>query len=242
MPAGRRRRPRRAGAHHPAVSHTARRRHGVRAGHRRRRGGAGPRHPRGDVAGNQTGDRGGGRRGRRPGARRAGRGAGRRVGRRNTDLPWHVARSIRRSEGEAGAGDSCRPGRRDGRPCAGRPPRRGLWGDRRAGGLRPPRAIHRDAQRRAVADLLPVRLGRTAEGVARDGGGRRCSDRHLPLAHRHRGLSEPHGHLVRRRARCSLRAGVDPRSRAARAAQLPHPRRRCDGGTRHNRREPITKE
>ena len=59
------------------------------------RGGAGPGHPGGHVAGDQAGDRGRGRGGRRAGARRAGRGAGRRVGRRNTDLPWHVARSIR---------------------------------------------------------------------------------------------------------------------------------------------------
>ena len=35
-----------------------------------------------------------------------------------------------------------------------------------------------------------------AQGVAGDGRGRRGARRHLPLAHRHRGLPEPHRHLV----------------------------------------------
>ena len=39
------------------------------------------------------------------------------------------------------------------------------------GGLRPARTAHPDAQRRALADVLPVRLRRTIEGVA--GAGKR---------------------------------------------------------------------
>ena len=129
-----------------------------------------------------------------------------------------------------------RPGRRDGGARPRRPSRRGVRGHRRAGGLRPTGTVHRDAQRRAVADLLPVRLRRATEGVAGDGRRRRGAGRHLPLAHRHRGLPEPHRHLLRVRAGRALRADLHPRPRRARAAQLPHRRRRRHRGTRHRRR------
>ena len=78
------------------------------------------------------------------------------------------------------------------------PPRRGVRRRRGPGGQRPPRALHPDAERRPLAHVLRVRLGRPAQALPRDGRPRRGAGGHLPLAHRHRGLPLPHRHLATR--------------------------------------------
>ena len=97
-----------------------------------------------------------------------------------------------------GVGDQGGPRRRDGGACACRSSRRGMRDHRRPGGLRPSGTACGDDQRGTLADVLPLRFGRTAEGVAADGRRRRGARRHLPLAHRDRGVPEPHRRLATR--------------------------------------------
>src|SRR5260370_281330 len=68
------------------------------------------------------------------------------------------------------------------------PPGWGVRDRRGAGGQGPPRAAGADDERGAVADLLPVRLGRATPVVAGDGRSGRGAGRHLPLTHRDRGV------------------------------------------------------
>ena len=89
------------------------------------------------------------------------------------------------------------------------------------GGHRPARAVHPDAERRALADLLRVRLGRPAAALPRDGRPRRGAGRRLPLAHGDRGLPLADRHLLRLRAGGALRAGLDPRAPESTAPRVP---------------------
>ena len=82
-----------------------------------------------------------------------------------------------------------------------------------AGGQRPSDPVRPDGQRGALADLLRVRLGRSAPALQGDGGQRRGAGGHLPLAHRDRGLPVAHRHLLCLRAERPLRAGLHPRRR-----------------------------
>ncbi len=90
-----------------------------------------------------------------------------------------------------------------------RPPRRGLRRRRRQG--RPGHPGDRHGERRAVADVLPLRRAGAAAGLAQHGRRRRGAVRDLPLAHRDRGPPLAHRHRAGRRARRALPAGVDPR-------------------------------
>ena len=94
--------------------------------------------------------------------------------------------------GSAHAPDQPGPRRRDGRPRARRPSRRGVRRHRRPRRLGPPRALRPDGQRRSVADVLRVRLDGPAAPVPRHGRPRRGARRHLPLAHGDRGLPVAH--------------------------------------------------
>ena len=98
VPPSRGSRARRPCPHHPAVSHPTGWRYGVCAGHRRRRGATGPGDARVDVAGGAVDHRGRGGGGRCAGPGGDGRRACGRVVSRNTDLPGHVARSVRGTE------------------------------------------------------------------------------------------------------------------------------------------------
>ena len=73
---------------------------------------------------------------------------------------------------------------------------------------------------------------RAVPGLARDGRPGRGTRRHLPLAHRHRGLPVADRHLLRQRARGALRAGFDPGPDGPGVPLVPDPRRRGHRGAR----------
>src|SRR5205823_4521855 len=63
-----------------------------------------------------------------------------------------------------------------------------------------------------------------------NGGARRGTGRHLPLAQRDRGVPLAHRHLAGRRAGCALRTRFDARPGHGGVPLLPDPRRRGDRG------------
>ena len=142
----------------------------------------------------------------------------------------------RRSLGLLRVEDSGPDGRRDRRSGEGGSSGRGLRHHRRAGRERPAHPHGADGQRGAVADVLPLRLPRTAGAVPRAGRARRGRRRRLPLAHGHRGLPQPHRHRLRGRTAGPLRAGVDARAGPPRVPLVPHRRRRRERGRRRDRR------
>ena len=126
------------------------------------------------------------------------------------------------------------------------------------GSDRPARFVP-DAERRPLADVLRVRLGRPAPALQGDGSQRRGAGRHLPLAHRHRGLPVAHRHLLRLRSRtritCSCRpakptptssarsassTASSPRSPSRWSRQMSDQRRQREQRDDERSREPVT--
>ena len=142
--------------------------------------------------------------------------------------------------GSRHARDHPGPGRRDRRARPPRPPRRGVRRRRRPGGSRPARAVHPDAQRGPVADVLRVRLGGPAAALPRHGRPRRGAGGRLPLAHRDRGLPVAHRRLAtppsRARTTCWSRP-AEPDDR--RVPLVPDRRRRGHRGRGRRRRVPC---
>src|SRR5439155_2533714 len=125
--------------------------------------------------------------------------------------------------------------RRDRRARPPGPPRRGVRDRRGRDRFGPAGPARTDGQRGALPDVLPVRLDRAVAGVDADGRPRRGTDRHLPLAHRDRGIpvADRRGH--RRLPGLALPAGVDPRPGNRGDPLVPHRGPEGDRGTGTNR-------